>query len=186
MKGVMYLIYLMSSLFHVWGLVTIFPGVHFQLRKPVAVYEATIPLTYVFPHSLYRVPEKSSIPIPKCPFSSLGSKRMAAAAEELDQLIDSQLMRALPQHDWTPVRRARAIEAVGDALHWAFGTATDGELHVLSGNEEAVNKHINSLQEVVKGDHLDLVHTTDEMRQFSGNVTRILGKIRECFFLYIF
>lgn len=63
-------------------------------------------------------------------------------------------------------------------MHWSFGTATDGELHTLSENEETVNKHINALHDVVQGDHADLVRAVEDMKYFLVNVTQVLEKVK--------
>lgn len=162
---------------------TIFPGGHFKKLKPIAVYESSMPLIYIVPNPMNRLPDKVSIPQPPCPFTDPELRRLAAAVEELDRNVDHFQLHhgpyaATTENTDNTQRRQRAIEVVGDFLNFCFGTATESQLHTLSTNEDAVNKHLNSLQTVMKDDHLDLVRSADEMKDFAANVTRVLNKMR--------
>lgn len=91
----------------------------------------------------------------------------------LQDFVDSYSLR----NSTTSLRKKRALDSIGNFLNWCCSTATDGELHELTSNEEMVNHHLNSLQEIEKLDHEDLIKTSSQLTDFSTNVTKILNSV---------
>lgn len=160
--------------------VQVFPGGHFKELHPLTIYESSIPLTYIINQNSFNFIELSNFSLPTCPFSDRHLVRLTGMATDLDKQIEEQQRKMVPRFNISSrtARGQRAIEAIGDFLHWSFGTATDSQLHTLTDNEDAVNKHLNSLQDIVKGDHLDLVHTVNDIKGFSSNVSQVLAKVK--------
>lgn len=162
--------------------VTGFPGCHFRELSPLSIYESSVPLTYVLPHNLFELPQKFSLPAPTCPFSDRHLQQLATVSADLDRsladLLSSSTRVVAKSTSRKKTRRTRAITTIGDFLSWCCACATESELHVMTENEEVVNKHINAVQEVLKGDHMDLVRSVDEMKSFSTNVSQFMDNVR--------
>lgn len=163
-----------------------FPGGHFRKLSPLSIYESSIPLTYVLPHNLFELPTKLSPPTPSCTFTSRHLRQLAAVSADMDHSLGDLLSRSTPVAPSRSNRNKtkRALTTIGNFLSWCCSCATETELHMVTENEDVVNKHINAVQEVLKDDHLDLVRSVDEVRGFSKNVTLFMANM-ETVLMYV-
>lgn len=155
--------------------IRIFPGTHFIPIKPITIYDASLPLTYVFSMDQSNDSFTFPTPFPPCLFNrSTGSLELMRAVQTLEGHLVNQLEH---QQGEGGHRKKREIEMIGDFLHWCCSTATDAELHVLTSNEETVNKHLNNLQLIEKLDHDDLVQSSHKLQDFTRNISTILTSV---------
>lgn len=50
----------------------------------------------------------------------------------------------------------------------------DDELYVLMANENTVNKHLNNVQQLIKGDHVDLISMQTSLKGYTRKISDVL------------
>lgn len=158
--------------------VHIFPGTYFIPLHPTAIYESSIPISYVIPMNRTKSNINISRPFPPClSTGQADSCQVNNALKEMEKIMTTILEDNDPRTQPAPGRSRRSLDSIGNFLSWCCSTATEEELHTLTANEEAVNSHLNNMQQIEKLDHEDLVRSSVKIEEFTTNVSNILHSV---------
>lgn len=104
--------------------IQVFPGSHFIPIKPLAIYESSIPISYVISLNLSTLDSIQPPPFPNClDPSNHDICEMNTGLQDIESTLQDFVDSYSLRNSTTSLRKKRALDSIGNFLNWCCSTA---------------------------------------------------------------